>query len=710
MADPITAKKLATHPALEEFVRYVERHTGEPVDLARIEVVAQRESAGDATQNNLKNDGIVELSYAPTQDFTEGKRFPIFYGQINGGAQAIFLRHGWITPVQQSGTLVPRDEWASEASLPTPIPGACAAVHDLGGAAEAKASCQDLSRAGWWGRNAAANAANVLGLDMLILGIDLPRYGAAQFFNLFRSVKNPVSPLRTFPVTRWLGSQLAPVGPQPIAAGSRLAQTVPPALAGATAMFGAQALSDQIFSWDPELHRHDRFAIGVAAGYGAQRGMQYYMAQKGWGGAARLKAASLGSGILTAGLVDALIGDQWAEGSAQRQAIRSSAFFIPAVYRGLMGSRTLSFIAKRPRLAAAGRMAGRVATWAFAADMGLLAFHNLTEEDAETARLNHLYQRAQELRKLHQNGFSNLWRGALETIMPAFTERNTVPEEYLSMARQEMIDQAKGLSDGAAQTLRYELIFGNGGENQNLDFYRRLDFSALRGENRLGVVKKGEGKSDWYLETVARDLADPVIRYHYFQNKTGEEQLRFIKNRYHWDLSNQDVQEILGRIALHQARQDLAQLHSLVNRRELAMADCFDGGGKLNPGKEPLLMHLLFKDLGEVPDEGQVLALRKVALLVRIRTLREQYRVAKEDAWNSEEDKWVIQAKGDLKKYETLALQLGLMDGGGNFTPGEIREFALGIPPAETPPSARRRYGKAEVIQAIMAENASGVL
>jgi hypothetical protein len=183
--------------------------------------------------------------------------------------------------------------------------------------------------------------------------------------------------------------------------------------------------------------------------------------------------------------------------------------------------------------------------------------------------------------------------------MPSFTERHTIPEEYVDSARREMKDEADALATSSAQVLRHYLIFGDNGDNQKLDFFRELHMYGLRGENTLGVIKKGEGKSDWYLRTVAEDLADPKIRYEYLENKDPAEQIRFIQKRYQWDLSVNDVQEILGRIALFHARENLEQISTLVADAENPLGD---------------LKKLLFGHLGEIPSEQQILALRQVGL------------------------------------------------------------------------------------------------
>jgi hypothetical protein len=370
MAGPITSEQLGKSPALQKFVDYIELHTGEPVDLLRIDPTTHREAIPGSPDNNIRNDGIIELSYSGQKKFSRGVPNPTFYAKIHGPAQVLFLRHGWVTPTGRNDQPF-EARWALE-NLPTPLPGACALVTELGGAAEAKASCQDIPQSLiklGWGANIA------FGVDF---SLSLLRTKIAREVGLF-------------PITRLTIKNLTPIGTQELGATSRLVQTAPPVMVGAAAYFGSEILLDEIMGWDPASHLHERFAAGVVGGYYAHR----------WA-ASRIKSTPIpisglstveksiapmhfGAGILTAGLVDALIGDFWQEGSATREAVRGSAFFLPAIYRGVMGSRTLPLVANRPRLAAGGRIAARVATLGFATDLGFMGYHHLTEGEADGA-------------------------------------------------------------------------------------------------------------------------------------------------------------------------------------------------------------------------------------------------------------------------------------------------------------------------------------
>lgn len=659
MAGPITPEQLGAHPALQQFVEYIEGHTGAPVDLSRIRMTTHREAIPGEPSNNLPNDGIVELDYFVNSQNQIGVSNPLFYARINATTQSMELRHGWITPKKERGVIL-EDRWALE-NLPTPIQGACTLVKELGGEAEKKAACVDYPQAG--------KAASGL---FLFLGWDLT-------FTLFRT--KMYRTYGRFPLSQWTIKNLSPTGAQTIGASSRFVQATP-LLAGAGAMFGSQAMLDHTLGWGPDFYSHERFAIGTAAGFGAQRTMQHWMTGKGIGGTSRLATTSFGAGILSAGLVDALIGDYFAGDAATRESIRSSAFFLPAVYRAMMGSRTLALASNYPRLAAGGKIAARVATVGFVADAGLMGYEHLTESDAETARQNRLHRRAEQLRRDSQSGFSNVWRDALRIFMPAFTERHTIPEEFLDTARREMEDTAVGFSTGASHILRHQLIFGNAADNRNVEFYQKVDWNFLREENKLGVIKKGKGKSDWYLDSVAKDLADPVVRYKYLENKDPEQQIRFLQDRYRWDLSVSDVHEILGRIALHRARQDLARIHTYSTPEQNTWAKMFDESGKLNTGEETNLRIHLFSSTGQIPSEEQILALRKVALLVNVRLLRERHRAleaASEEPWV---DSKVQETRQEMKNWENLAVKLGLIGPDGKFTPGEIGEQAMRVNPS----------------------------
>jgi hypothetical protein len=677
-------------------VEYVEQHTGEPVDLSRIDVTAQREAIPEDPENNVRNDGIIELAYSQNSDFIQGVPNPVFYGKIHGPAQVLFLRHGWGT---RSGQELQDSDmhWANDLeNLPTPIQGACATVRNLGGEFEAKADCHDSPKA----KFLTDNVVNVLLTDTFLT---VCKTGMARKFG-------------KFPLTRLTVSNLTPTGEQFFSTGSRMKGSIPSVLVGATGYYGSLFLLDNAIGWDPQWHHHERSAVGSLGGYAAYRGMDYFVRPSkllsSMGGArssVQLTPMSFGSGLLSAALVDALMGESFQEGSAARDALRTAGFFLPAIYRGMMGSRTLPLVTKYPMLAQAGRIATTTATIGFVADLGIMGYHHLTEDEAEITRDNRLYQRAGEIAKVRESWFSKLWRGALGMIVPAFMEHQ-VSQEYVEEARRELADNANGLAEGAAQVLRHQLIFGNSGEENHLEFYQKVDWELLRGENKLGVIKKDSGKGDWYLNTVASDLADPQIRYEYLENKSVAQQIRFIQGRYRWDLSEGDVQDILSRIALYHAREDLAQIHSFVSRGENPWAQIFDEAGKLNTGQETNLLIHLFASTGEVPTEEQLLALRKVGLLVRIRQLRQSYKEKKsasEEAWT---DPVLRPIRDELRNVEALAKQLRLMGENGKFMTGEIGEQAMRISVAPAATNRPMLPPGSNVIKTVLRENASGLL
>jgi len=677
MTPPITRELLESHPAVQRFVQYVELHLAQAVDLDQIRVLTHREQIPGDPNNNTQNDGIVELSYTPNLQCRVDENCPTFYGKIHGPAQALFLRHGWITPRRQGSGLVLEDSWAME-NLPTPIAGACGTVRALGGEHESRTECADYSPLAWW--------ATVAGLNLA--GVEL-------FGRMFRRGS----------FAGWTLRNLRPTGTQTIPASTRFSQVAPGIAAGSAAMFGSNLLADYGFNMHPELHSHERFGMSALSGHSANWGVSHYLARRA--GTPRVRTMSFGSGILSAGLVDALIGSQFEEGSAAREMIRGSAFFLPQVYRGIVGNRAMSFVASRPRLATAGRWGTQVVGAAFLTDVGIMGYRYASEGNSESTRNHRVYRRANELRRVDQGWLDNAWRSGLGMIMPSVVERDLVPGQYVDQARAEFQLTANSMANGAAQTIRHNLIFGNAGQNSQLDFYRQVDWGWLRGSNELGVVNRGD-RPNWYLDLVAEDLGSADLYRTYFDGKTRDQQIAFIREQYQWDLSLNDAQEVFARLSLHQARSQMADLHTYVTDSGNNFAGIFNESGNLVSGQEQNLTARLFGDQNQTPNNEQILGLRKVSLLVRIRVLRENLREKQSEMATGSVRQEIAFIERDLRTYTGIATELGLMDEAGNFTPGEITNHAnrINIPQARL--MERSSTSNADLLREVVQYNDGG--
>jgi hypothetical protein len=94
---------------------------------------------------------------------------------------------------------------------------------------------------------------------------------------------------------------------------------------------------------------------------------------------------------------------------------------------------------------------------------------------------------------------------------------------------------------------------------------------------------------------------------------------------------------------------------------------------------------------------------------MRIHQLRE-YRKA--IAYKSEEpwtDMEVRRTEKDIKKYETIASQLGLLDSAKNFADNDIGDQAMRLIHQDST-SAPRKNKNGDLIRSVLAENAAGLL
>ncbi len=687
----ITRDLLGQHPALQSFVEYVELHTGEGVDLDRVQIRTQREAGPNPEENNLAQDGIVELIYSPGETCGINQRCPFFFGKIHGPGQAIFLRHGWVIPRMASGGMshTLEQEFAIE-NLPTPVAGACETVHALGGADEARAQCSTLNPTEW---AMAFTAGNWVGLDLLGTLFFRRRWGSAPF-------------------SRFMFRNMVPVGEQTSPLLQRLGQSAPGIAAGGLAMAGTHLLAAPALGLDTPYHHNERFALGALMAQGSSHGMNRWLAARAasteasvlQGTRSRVGMASFGSGLISAALVDSLIGPAFGEsGSTSREVLRGSAFFLPQVYRGLMGSRTLALTASRPRLQMAGRAAGYTAVATFLTDMAYMGYGYFSDGAVGSGRHHALYQRAGEIQEGTEGG--SFLRGALSMLAPSLTERYGVDDQYVDQARREFALTADSMTGNATQLLRQVIIHGDAGQNRDLDFYQSVDLNWLQSENALGTVRQ-EGRPNWYLDLVAEDLGDPNLVRTSLTGRSPEEQIRFMQGQYEWELSTGDVQEIFTRIALHHAREQIAQVHYLVNPSENPLAGHFDAQGRLQASQSTALLSTLFGSEGAALSTEQILALRKVGLLVRIRQLREDLRELGSQRPSTTQSSALTGAQRDLDRYSSLARQMGLMDAQGNFTPGELSDHAARVNIRQAQVVTRPQFSGADLIREVYGQAA----
>lgn len=652
----LTAEMIGQHPALAAFQQYIQEHSHRTPHPGEIEF-----------SNTNPNDGVIELFYSRGRD--------VYVAQIDANNQlALHLRRG-----TQRGNAV---QWAGPIE-DRPTADACRTVQALGGEEERNFHCPttpigdvppDLfrQRATWLGQWSASNLAAV----ELVNGVRRWR-GATSW--------NAQSP--TMSALRNSRAWATPVGSNELSFTQRLAGYGPVLGAGAVTMFSANHVSDMI-GLHSDYHANERYAFGAYASYGSMSGMTWLL-NRNRPASARLAAPSLAAGLVSSALVDATLGQMWQEGSGERQAVRMGAFFLPQVYRMAFGSRSIALAETR---AASGmsRWGGRAVSAAFYADAAYMIYDHLAHSNRETARSNMIYRRASQLHDANAHPLRWAFNGAVEMVAPSLAQRLLTPDSYVAQAQEEM----NAASTDSARRLRgylsHALLMGPTGPATDASFYTELNWDWLRGNERLGTLRRSDGH-ELPLDLIAEHLQVPAIHQHVFEELDQAQRVAYLQREFRgYDLSPADVEESLARIALHSARQEIRDLYLSAGGDAAALTHCFDENGSLLAGRESDLLAQVFP--GESVNPEQVLALRRVALARRILELRQN------------------DPAGELAALDRVGREIGLIDAGGNLV-GEASQFALASleshPPAPvTAPPVRPVIPSSSVIQGIMAYGA----
>lgn len=649
----LTAELIRQHPALAAFNEYIQEHLHRAPNPEEIVV-----------SNTNPNDGILQLSYlSPNND--------VFVAQLDASRPtgALEVRHGRI---RGRGT-----EWVEPRPVARNVAGACEAVHALGGEEESGYTCPAIvnpdsgavpslfrQRATWLGQWGLANWAGAE-----LIGLAWKR----------RSL--------TLGTLRSLPGWLTATGSNELSLGARARLWSPVLAAGAVTVLSAEHGANMM-GLHSNYHSNERFALDVYSAYGAMSGVSRLINRRNPGAA--LRPSSLGAGLLTSALVDATLGQMYAEGSAERRALRVGGFFLPEVYRMAFGNRALA-VAETKAATGFARWGGRAMAAGFYADGAHMIWNHLTRSNAETGRDNLIYRRANQLEDAQRHPLVWALHGAAELIAPSLTERYWVSGNYVDQARQEIQAQAGVSGEGARSLLRHSLLLGPTGPATDASFYRELNFDWLRGENVLRNIRRPDG-SELPVADVAEQFADPAIYERVIVNGTPDQQVAYIQRQFRgYDLSVADVHEILARIALHHARSSLQDLQYTAGPELRAFADCFDGSGTLRAGSESALLAQVFP--GQEINADQVLALRRVALARRILELQS-----------------ADPAGAELASYVRVAREIGLAGEDGRLIDAEETRLAQATldshPPAPLP-TAPARPNQTQVLQGILAYGAA---
>jgi len=644
----LTAELIRQHPALAAFNEYIQEHLHRAPNPEEIVV-----------SNEHPNDGIIRLSYLSASN-------DVFVAQIDASRPtgALEVRRGRI---RGRGT-----EWVEPRPVSRNVAGACDAVHALGGEEESGYTCPA-------GSNPGAPASSLFSQRATWLGQwGLANWVGAELIGLAWKRRS-----LTLGTLRSLPGWLRPVGSNELSLGARARLWSPVLAAGAVTVLSAEHTADMM-GLHSNYHSNERFALDVYGAYGMMHGVSRLINRRNPGAA--LRPASLGAGLLTSALVDATLGQMYAEGSAERRALRVGGFFLPEVYRMAFGNRALA-VAETRAATGFARWGGRAMAVGFYADGAHMIWNHLTRSNAETGRDNLIYRRANQLEDAQRHPLVWALHGAAELIAPSLTERYWVSGSYVDQARQEIQAQAATTGEGARSLLRHSLLLGPTGPATDASFYRELNFDWLRGENVLRNIRRPDG-SELPVADVAEQFSDPAIYERVIVNGTPDQQVAYIQRQFRgYNLSVADVQEILARISLHHARRSLQDLQYTAGPELRAFADCFDGSGALRAGSESALLAQVFP--GQEINADQVLALRRVALARRILELQS-----------------ADPAGAELASYVRVAREIGLAGEDGRLIDAEetrLAQATLDSQPPAPVPTAPARPNQTQVLQGILA-------
>lgn len=370
-------------------------------------------------------------------------------------------------------------------------------------------------------------------------------------------------------------------------------------------------------------------------------------------------AWGMGPGLMASAIVDRTIGSQFAEGSTARHAIRFGSFFLPDIYRIARGNQAALIFETRPM-----RWASRAFAAGFIADMAFSGVNRWQHGSSGAATMNMVYQRANELHDRDEGLLRGVVDGAFEMIAPQVSawwdsvELDGIgfrPNRYQNAAREELRAFSVDTTRRADETLRRHAFFGSGGAGLDPDFYTRVDWGFLRGENRLEDIRLPDGR-EIPVRDILDQLQDPTVARR-FTGDHPEDQIAYIQRQFRgYRLSRAEVEQALDRISLHALRNDLASLSQFDLPENAAMRGLFDEHGALRPGQEGALLRHLFPE--HAPAEADILAQRRVSLALRILQAR---------------------SSGDAaaaEPYLAVARRIGLADAAGEIVDPAIRARA----------------------------------
>lgn len=673
----LTAEMIRQHPALAAFNEYIRENLHRAPNPEEILV-----------SNTSPNDGIIQLSYVSNTN-------DVFVAQIDASRPtgALELRHGRL---RARGT-----EWIEARPVAHNVTGACETIHALGGEEESGYTCPVTAnpnsaigpslfrqRATWLGQWMGANwmGAELIGLAWKRRSLTL---------STLRNIPRWLSPVQRLDPTLSAEARMTMISSGQghlieaveVPFSSRIRFGAPVLAAGALTALSAE-YGAGLIGLNSNYHDHERFALDIYSSYGAMLGISRLINRRNPGAA--LRPASLGAGLLTSALVDATLGQMYAEGSAERRALRVGGFFLPEIYRMAFGNRALA-IAETRAGAGFARWGGRAMAAGFYADGAYMIWNHIAHSNSETGRDNLIYRRANQLEDAQRHPLAWAAHGIAELIAPSLTERYWVSGNYVDQARQEIQAQANASGEGARGLLRHALLMGPTGPSTDPNFYRELDLSWLRGDNTLRNIHRADG-SELPVADVAEQFNDPEIYRRVIENSTPQQQVEYIQRQFRgYRLSANDVQEIMSRIALHHARRELQDLQYTAGPELRAFAECFDGSGALRSGSETALLGQVFTDTPV--NTEQLLALRRVSLARHILELQGS------DPTSTE-----------LASYVRVAREIGLADTEGHLIDREETRFAqasLESHPAAPAAVAPVRPSQSQILQGVMAYGAA---
>ncbi|HKX12721.1 MAG TPA: hypothetical protein VJP40_06180, partial [bacterium] len=372
-------------------------------------------------------------------------------------------------------------------------------------------------------------------------------------------------------------------------------------------------------------------------------------------------AWGMGPGLMSSAIADRTVGRIFEEGSTARHVVRMGSFFIPDIYRIAVGSRGPALFSGRGM-----RFASRAFAAGFIADMTFAGANRLYYGGEGSARMNMVYQRANQLHDADESFLRRPIDGAFEMIAPQIsswwdsvelTSSGFRPNAHRIQAEGEIRAFSEHTSQTTDETLRHSLLFGGMGEELNPDFYQRVDWSSLRGEVRLSDVRRVAGR-ELPVRMIADQLADPAVRRRLDGEggRAAEDPIAYIQNQFRaYDLTRTDVEQILNEIRLHTVRSDLASLNQMQLPENAELGRIFDEHGSLRPGREGALLARVFQG-GEV-DEAVLLRNRRLGLAYRILEAQRRDPAA-------------------ASPYLAVAQRIGLADASGAILDAEIRRQA----------------------------------